>query len=340
MPIRDRWQYITCLECLSIQERNKTVTRLLITILILHTFDNAKAESTFIEDSGNVSHYSIHQSVGNIKIDGHLDEYAWERAEQINDFNRILNHYDKIQSPTRAKMLWDQKFLYVGFHCDDREMWAVYENEDDQLWEEEVVEIFIDPDGDGKNYLELEVSPTNTVVDLLIKSVEPEFQSDKDWDIVGLKTAVQLHGTVNDISDDDLGWSVEIAIPWTAFVAMDLDGSPPKQGDSWRLNLYRIERSAGHAARKELLNMKDQSMAVGKEIERIWSDNNTDPGNHSALPSKARIRLADLEQRSVIFNEATKNYGDLTEYTAWSETYKRGFHHPQRFGVVHFIEIP
>ena len=172
----------------------------IVLVLILLASNNTLAESTFVRDSGYVSHYSIHKSVDRIQIDGHLDEYAWERARQINDFKRILNHYDKIEAPTRAKMLWDDKYLYVGFHCDDREMWAVYENEDDQLWEEEVVEIFIDPDGDGKNYLELEVSPTNTVVDLLIKSVEPDFESDKDWDIVGLKTAVQLHGTVNDIS--------------------------------------------------------------------------------------------------------------------------------------------
>ena len=311
-----------------------------ILFLILYASHNTQAESTFISSSGYVSHYSIHQSVAPIQIDGHLDEYAWERAEQINDFKRILNDYDKIEAPTRAKMLWDDTYLYIGFHCDDREMWAVYENEDDKLWEEEVVEIFIDPDGDGKNYLELEVSPTNTVVDLLIKSVEPDFVSDKDWDIVGLKTAVQLHGTVNDVSDKDLGWSVEIAIPWTTFVDMDTKGTPPKEKDSWRLNLYRIERSAGHTARIELLSMKEQAKDLRIEIEKLWVNNNVDPGNRDALPSQARTSLAELETQLNKSNEANENYGNLTEYTAWSETHKRGFHHPQRFGVVQFVEAP
>ena len=310
----------------------------IIFFLVLSFSCIIRAESTFVVDSGYVAHYSIYQATKPIQIDGHLDEYAWERAEQINSFERILNHYDNIRAGTRAKMLWDNEYLYIGFHCDDREMWAVYDNEDDQLWEEEVVEVFIDPDGNGKNYLELEVSPTNTVVDLLIKSVEPEFKSDKDWDIAGLETAVQLHGTVNDVSDDDLGWSVEIAIPWTAFIDMDVEGRPPINNEIWRLNLYRIERSAGHAARIELLNLREQAKKTQIEIEKLWEDNNLTSGNRDTLPPREQARLLELEAQLTSSIEANKSYNDLTEYTAWSETFKRGFHHPQRFGAVQFIK--
>ena len=84
------------------------------------------------------------------------------------------------------------------------------------FWEE-VVEVFIDPDGDGKEYAELEVNPLNVVVDLKV-SAKPEGGvgwSSMKWDIEGLKTAVAVYGTVNEREDRDQGWTVEIAIPWT-----------------------------------------------------------------------------------------------------------------------------
>ena len=36
------------------------------------------------------------------------------------------------------------------------------------------------------------------------------------WDLPGLRSAVHVDGTVNDNSDRDRGWTVEIAIPWGA----------------------------------------------------------------------------------------------------------------------------
>ena len=54
----------------------------------------ASAQQTYIEGSGAVSHYQVQRAVSHITIDGRIDEYAWERAAQINQFERILNHYD------------------------------------------------------------------------------------------------------------------------------------------------------------------------------------------------------------------------------------------------------
>ena len=100
---------------------------------------------------GPVSYYAVERADESLVIDGNLDEFSWEKAIQINNLELILNDYDQVLFPTRAKMLWDREYFYFAFVCQDADMWAIYENEDDHLWEEEVVEIFIDPDGDGKN---------------------------------------------------------------------------------------------------------------------------------------------------------------------------------------------
>ena len=163
-----------------------------------------------------VAFYPVQRADQPISVDGILDEFAWATAAQINHFERILNDYDAVLYPTRARMLWDDEHLYVSFACQDSDMWALYDQEDDEMWSEEVVEVFIDPNGDARNYLELEVNPLNAWVDLRIIRLQPDWKSSIDWDIAGLRTAVAVRGTVNDARDQDKGWTVEIAIPWSA----------------------------------------------------------------------------------------------------------------------------
>ncbi len=307
-----------------------------ITCAVLLSAASVWAEQTYLAGSGHVAHYTVQRAASPIAIDGRLDEYAWERAGQINQFERILNDYDAVDWPTHAKMLWDDEYFYFAFTCADGDMWAIYNEEDDRLWEEEVVEVFIDPDGDGRDYLELEVSPTNTVVDLLIYSVEPEFRSSVEWDIEGLKTAVQLYGTVNDNSDVDQGWSVEIAIPWSAMASDIPGGQRPAPGTDWRLNLYRIERKAGRQAKLALNEMGDAAQTINEAIAALWEESGVAVGQRDALSSEAQRTLADLQRQLQPIRDANERYGEQTEYNTWSETFRRGFHHPARFGVVHF----
>ena len=263
--------------------------------------------------AGPPAHYSVQRALEPVVVDGTLDEFSWERAHQINRFERILNDYDEVLFPTRAKMLWDSSYFYFAFVCQDADMWAIYEEEDDPLWSEEVVEVFIDPDGDGKRYLELEVNPLNVVVDLLIYSVSPEWHSSKDWDIAGLKTAVQAHGTVNDSLALDRGWTAEIAIPWAAMADSVTGGARPTAGDVWRLNLYRIERKGGRTLQGRIRDLQAQMAQLDSLDEQI-------PDLKATLSSLG------------------EHYHEQTEYTAWSETYQRGFHHPARFGAVQFAK--
>ena len=268
---------------------------------------------TAYAEAGPQAQYLVQRALEPVVIDGTLDEFSWGRAHQINRFERILNDYDEVLFPTRAKMLWDDSYFYFAFVCQDADMWAIYEEEDDPLWSEEVVEIFIDPDGDGKRYLELEVNPLNVVVDLLIYAVDPEWHSSKDWDIAKLKTAVQAHGTVNDSLALDWGWTAEIAIPWAAMADSVTGGARPAAGDVWRLNLYRIERKGGRALQGRIRDLQAQMAQLDSLDER--------------LPS-LKATLSALGE----------HYREQTEYTAWSETYQRGFHHPARFGAVQFAE--
>ncbi|MEN6519828.1 MAG: carbohydrate-binding family 9-like protein [Armatimonadota bacterium] len=172
-------------------------------------------------------------------IDGRLDDDAWSHSEAVN---LVLSEDGASASkPTRVKLCWDNDHLYLAFDCTDQDIWGTMFNRDDLIWNEEVVEAFLSPDGDLTHYYELNVSPRNVVFDTEISALTddpPVFKGRKEWDITGLKTAVAVDGTLDDRNDIDRGWSIEIAVPFAS-----LGRKTPKPGEKWRGNLYRIDLS-------------------------------------------------------------------------------------------------
>ena len=88
---------------------------------------------------------------------------------------------------------------------------------------------------------------------------------DDAWEIPGLETAVHVDGTLNDPSDQDKGWSVEIAIPWKALRAFAHRTTPPLDGDQWRVNFSRVEWQ------HEVKAGTYQKIADRREDNWVWS---------------------------------------------------------------------
>ncbi len=243
--------------------------------------------------------YRAVQTVDRIQIDGKLDEFSWASAPRVGPFRLIRDVQARPKFPTEAAMTWDAQNLYVAFACRDPEPWSRMKNRDDHLWEEEVVEVFLDPDGDGQNYAELEVNPENVVVDLLIPRPRAPLEQSLPWTIAGLRTAVARHAA---------GWTAEILIPWKSLAAAGAKVGP-STGERWRVGLYRIKRPGGTVK-------ADQMARLLRELER------------------APERKAEIEER-------LRQLRSTDEFTAWSPTRpERGYHDPERFGIVEFVESP
>jgi hypothetical protein len=174
-----------------------------------------------------------------IKIDGLLDDAAWDDAAWTEDFIDIEGTR-KPAPPlrTRAKLAWDDANLYVAAEMADPRVWATMTQRDDALYREQAFELFLDPDGDGKNYLELEVNPLNTVYDLVMdKPYRDKGKADASVNLAGLCTAVRV--------DAGKGWTVEIAIPWAALKCLGREGAAPTSArERWRVNLARMRKDA------------------------------------------------------------------------------------------------
>jgi predicted metalloprotease with PDZ domain len=187
--------------------------------------------------------YICYRATGPIRIDGRLDDAAWQAASWTSAFVDIEGDVrPRPRFRTRAKMLWDDTYFYAGALLDEPHVWGSLTEHDSVIFRDNDFEIFIDPDGDNHEYYEIEVNALNTVWDLFLKKpYRDDGRAFSQWEIPGLKTAVHVMGTLNDPKDTDASWSVECAIPWSALREFAHRAAPPKDGDQWRVNFSRVE---------------------------------------------------------------------------------------------------
>ena len=205
----------------------------------------AEAESEGSEEMSELPTYVCRKTAEPIAIDGYLTEGVWSRVESVGDF-ALADGTAEPQLPTEVKMCWDESNLYLAFVAVDTDIWGKMRERDDPIYEEEVVEAFLCSGGDVTRYFEFEFSPHNVVFDAKIECPESgdrsRMKADVGWDCEGLKSAVQVVGSLDDSSDVDERWTVEVALP---FAAIGRGGKAPADGEEWRGNFYRIDQAEG-----------------------------------------------------------------------------------------------
>jgi len=187
-----------------------------------------------LQDANPLPEYRVQRTPKPPVVDGNLDDAVWAQAtavELVNSFNG-----SRPALRTQARLLYDDQNLYVSFNCEDPDVWGTFSKRDDPIYTEEAVEIFLDANADGRTYNELEVSPHNVLFDAYFPARREGM--DLSWDS-GARTAVKVRGTLDTPSDRDEGWSVEMQIPLSRL--SEVPHLPPRPGDRWRFNLYRLE---------------------------------------------------------------------------------------------------
>jgi cellulose/xylan binding protein with CBM9 domain len=167
-------------------------------------------------------------------LDGKLEKPAWRHARWAEfDHDASGKSHDPALR-TRVACVWTSVNLYVAFsaHFDSLNF---YDGEQPaaerwQLWERDVVEVFVNPQPERINhYYEFEVAPNNQWIDLEIDKNKTPF-NDASWD------SHFDHATY--VDPQKKVWSTEMRIP---LAPMKVDSIQP--GAQWRVNFFR---AAGH----------------------------------------------------------------------------------------------
>lgn len=170
---------------------------------------------------------------------GELPNNAWDIPSWLE--LKDVTSGNTVEKKAKAKLLWSEHFLYVLFDVDDDHIWGTYQNDDDPIYNEEVVEVFI-ANGDQipQNYLEIQFSPNGVKFDAKVKNPtgsrhDSGFDFDVSWN--SNLTFRQKINVQEDHGQYKSGrWCTQIKIPSVEFGASEL-----KMGDRLKGNLFRID---------------------------------------------------------------------------------------------------
>ena len=193
--------------------------------------------------SGVPRSYVCYRTPSPLAVDGRLDEAAWEATPWTTDFVDIEGATAPVpRFRTRAKMLWDDERFYVAARLEEPDLWATLTQRDTVVYYDNDFEIFIDPDGDTHRYYEVEVNALETVWDLMLATPYRDGGPALDaWDVRGMEVGVHRAGTLNDPSDTDTAWTIEMSLPWRILEEAAPHNGPPHDGERWRVNVSRVQ---------------------------------------------------------------------------------------------------
>lgn len=217
--------------------------------------------------------YYCNRTLTDVKIDGNLNESEWESALWSEAFGDITgNPLLKPLQMTRVKMLWNDTYLYIAACLHEKHISASLKQRDTVIFYDNDFEVFIDPDGDTHHYFEFEVNAYGTYWDLLLsRPYRDGGKAYTEYNADGLLLAVNCLGSINDPSDEDSCWIIEMAIPMNNMLALTQHRQLPVEGDHWRINFSRVdwdyEISDGNYHRK----LNSQTGLPVPENNRSWS---------------------------------------------------------------------
>ena len=166
-------------------------------------------------------------------VEGMLDAAAWRGIAWTERFVGIENGCEAPSGlSTRSKLAWNETGLHVFTHLAEPSVVATVTDSGPDILRDPAFELLLDPDGDGRNYYELQINALGTRWELsLPKPYRDGGVADLSGQVAGLRSVVQVH---------DQGWDVTLTLPWHGLAPFHhLGACPPRSGDRWRMNLAR-----------------------------------------------------------------------------------------------------
>jgi hypothetical protein len=177
------------------------------------------------------------------EISGQGNAAAWNKVEWV-PLNRRPG--GALEYSARFKLLYSSTGIYVLFDGTDRLLTATLEQDFADLWNEDVYECFFWTDERHPVYFEYEISPLGYELPILVPKLEGQFLGWRPWHYEG-ERKVKKRIVVRDGEQKSLssvsGWTAEVFIPFA--LLKPLQTVPPRPGDTWRANFYRVDHDGG-----------------------------------------------------------------------------------------------
>ncbi len=219
--------------------KNYSFPLLTIFILIIDISNYKKMLPSPVNEKNTL----IIRKTSDFKISGDGSAKEWEQTKWVKIPQRTKVGENLL---TKVKTLYSKDGLYFLFHCEDNILFSTMEADFLDLWNEDVIEVFLWPDEDDPAYFEYEISPLNYELPLLIYNDEGTLISWQPFHYDGERKthhATTVQGGEKKSKATVDSWTAEFFIPFKAM--RPLRNVPPQSGTKWKGNLYRIDYDTG-----------------------------------------------------------------------------------------------
>lgn len=236
-----------------------------------------------------------------IVIDGRLSEAVWLDGQPLGQL--LQKNPDEGKSATElteVRIAHDEAALYVGARMYDREPKRIIKelSRRDSASSSDSIRVYLDPQHDHRTGIILGVNAAGSLTDGMIYD---DFNQDLSWDGVWQAAA----------SVDDLGWCVEIRIPFS-----QLRFSPGKT-QTWGFNMRRIIHRKNEEDWWQLVPKTEERLASGMgHISGL--DGIPEQRHLELLPYiRAGLELSNTVESGNPFNDGSKISGGAGFDAKW-----------------------
>lgn len=181
--------------------------------------------------------------VADFEVNGVGDHPSWEQA--------AWNHLTAVDEgnpayETRFWALRSETGLYFLVECQDEKLTCTLQEDNLDLFKEDVVEVFLWTNENQRVYFEYEISPLGKELTLMVPNHEGTFMGWIPWHYEGdrlIRKAVTVQGGDAKPMASVNSWTCEFFIPFT--LLKGLGNVPPAAETTWRANVYRIDYDLG-----------------------------------------------------------------------------------------------
>jgi hypothetical protein len=168
---------------------------------------------------------------------------AWEKVPWVELQKRPGG---RLPYEARFKCAYSRSGIYFLMEASDRVLTTTFEEDFQDLWTEDVFEVFLWTDERWPVYFEYEISPLERELPIIIPNFEGKFFGWRPWHYEGerrVKKKTAAIGGPRASGAEVQGWRAELFFPYD--LLKPLQNVPPRPGTRWRANFYRVDHDEG-----------------------------------------------------------------------------------------------
>ena len=182
------------------------------------------------------------ERVDDFEVTGDGNADAWARS----GWHTMARVGGASSYASRCKVLYSGTGVYFLVECEDRKLTCTMTQDFDDIYREDVVEVFLWPHEAQDLYFEYEISPLNVELPILVPNHRGGFMGWRPWHYEGnrrTRRATSVQGGAKAPGALVQAWTSEFFLPFALFAG--LGNTPAMPGTKWRGNMYRIDYDDG-----------------------------------------------------------------------------------------------